>query len=183
MCFTLFAISVANSQTATDLNFGSTISYDSINDEISIDWWGKNHFYFFVTQNATLADPWVYFPYAVLGSGAVEGIALDTTETKMFFQLRATNDINSPLLQLDFDGDLVGTADELNQGTDPFLALSLDGDSIPDDWEFFHGLDTTPGIDSSALDTEPDGMTVSSEFSSKTDPNYRDHPDLNLELH
>lgn len=180
----LWAGTCLHAQTASDLNSGLTLSYDTALNEISVDWWAKSSFFYFILETEDLVDdPWTYFPYAVLGSDAVEGIALTSNAPMMFFRLERTNDANSPVLQLDLDGDLVGAGDELLQGTDPFLSQSMDGDTIPDDWELFHGLDTTTGVDSSADDEEPDGSSNASEFAANSDPNYRDHPDLILTLH
>ncbi len=80
----------------------------------------------------------------------------------------------------DFDGDGVSNLDEFILGLDPTDASSMDADSIPDDWEILHGLDTTPGVDSSANDADADGATDVSEFTNSTDPAYRDHPVLDL---
>jgi VCBS repeat-containing protein len=90
------------------------------------------------------------------------------------------NDSSDALL--DDDGDLLTNLQEFLFGSDPNSAVSNDLDSIPDDWEAFYGLDTSPTVDSSLDDLEPDGLTNASEFASATDPNKRDHPDLNLIL-
>jgi len=172
-----------NAQTATDQNEGLTISYDSTPNEVTVTWWTKpDYFYFLLTTADLVDDPWAYFDYAALGDASAKGIIMSLSGDKLFFRVELTNDVNSPLLVLDQDGDKVSTADELLQGTDPFLSQSLDADTIPDDWETFHGLDTTPGIDSAGDDDEPDGATTLTEYTLNLDPSLRDHPDLSLQL-
>ena len=171
-------------QTATDGNEGLTIRHDETLGEISVRWWSQSNVYYFLLVTSDLADdPWAYFPYATLGDDGPQGIIMSLSGDKLFFRLELTNDVNSPLLQLDQDGDKISTADELLQGTDPFLSQSLDGDTIPDDWETFHGLDTTPGVDSSADDGDPDGANNFTEYTLDLDPDYRDHPDVILNLY
>ncbi len=174
----------SHAQTAAGPNEGLSIDHDPVLDEISVTWSTKPDFFYFLATTSDLADdPWAYFDYAVLGDSSTKGIIMSHSGDKLFFRVDLTNDVNSPLLALDHDGDKVGTADELLQGTDPFLSQSLDGDTIPDDWETFHGLDTTPGVDSSGDDSEPDGATTLTEHTLGLDPNYRDHPDLVLNLY
>lgn len=169
-------------QTASDLNEGLTVSYDSDQNQVSVRWWTKPGYFYFLLSTDDLANGLWTYCYATLGDASAKGINLSLAGTKMFFRLELTNDVNSPTLTLDQDGDKVSSLDELLQGTNPFLNQSLDGDAIPDDWEIFHGLDTTPGVDSSGDDLEADGATTATEFASNTDPNYRDHPDLLLQL-
>lgn len=97
------------------------------------------------------------------------------------------NDSITSLLEVlpndDFDGDSLSNLQEFQLGTDPTSSSSNDGDAIPDDWELFYGLNTTPGGDSSVDDVEPDGLSNVSEFETHSDPHYRDHPDLFLTLY
>lgn len=172
-----------HAQTATDLNEGLRITYDGAQQEYTVNWWSRaDHYYFLLETTDLVDDPWAYFPYAALGDDGVKGIVLSSSSDKMFFRVEWTNDTNSPMLQVDHDNDQVGTIDELQQGTDPFLSQSLDGDTIPDDWEVFHGLDTTVGVDSSGDDADGDGATDASEFTQGGDPAVRDHKSLSLEL-
>lgn len=83
---------------------------------------------------------------------------------------------------LDGDGDRINNLQEFVLGTNPASNVSNDLDSIPDDWEIFNGLDTTPGQDDSQVDLEPDGLTNASEFALASDPNLRDHPEVELTL-
>ena len=171
-------------QAVDDLNQGLTISYDNSLDEVTVSWWTRPaYFYFLLTTEDLANDPWTYFDFAVMGDSSAKGIIMSLSGDKMFFHVELTNDVNSPLLALDQDGDKVSTVDELVQGTDPFLSLSLDADAIPDDWEVLHNLDTTPGVDSSGDDSEPDGASLTTEFANDLDPNVRDHPALELFLH
>jgi len=183
LCIFAASAIALSAQTATDLNEGLTISYDSTPNEVTVTWWTKPDYFYFLLTTADLADdPWAYFDYAVIGDASAKGIIMSLSGDMLFFRVELTNDVNSPLLILDQDGDKVSTVDELLQGTDPFLSQSLDGDTIPDDWETFYGLDTTPGVDSSGDDDEPDGATTLTEYTLNLDPNLRDHPDLSLQL-
>lgn len=172
-----------SAQTASDTNEGLQITRGPSVSEFTVSWWTRpDHFYFLQTTEDLVNDPWAYFDYAELGDSSVGGLIMSLSADKMFFRVDVTNDRNSPLLVLDQDGDKVSTVEELLKGTDPFLSQSLDGDTLPDDWEIFHGLDTTPGVDSSADDSEPDGASAATEFSLDLDPAKRDHPDVSLTL-
>lgn len=184
LIFSTASVAATNAQTANDLNEGLKIVHNSVLDEVTVTWWTKPDFFYFLLTTEDLADdPWAYFDYAVLGDSSAQGIVMSLAGSKLFFRVSLTNDVNSPLLILDQDGDKVSTADELLQGTDPFLSQSLDADTIPDDWEVFHGLDTTPGVDSSGDDAEPDGATTLTEYTLDLDPSLRDHPDITLNIH
>lgn len=177
--FSIFVTSVMPllSQTATSLNLGGRVNYNSATDRHEIRWWSKNAYFYFLLETTDLVDvPWTYFPYATLGNDAIKGVDIQSNSPLHFFRIEWSNDTNSPMLLHDYDGDLVGTIDELLQGTDPFLASNSDGDSIPDDWEAYYGV-----TDASA-DEEPDGMKNGTEFILKRNPSVADHPDLELEI-
>ncbi|WP_269524937.1 hypothetical protein [Coraliomargarita parva] len=83
----------------------------------------------------------------------------------------------------DFDADRISNLEEFFASTNPLSSFSADGDSIPDDWEVYYGLDVTPGVDSSGHDSDCDGASSLSEFEMNTDPTRRDHPDVCLILY
>ena len=159
------------------------ISYDTTMQEVTVSWPTQpGYFYFLLTTADLVDDPWAYFDYAAKGGSGSAGRIIAASSPKLFFRVELTNDLNHPVVAFDHDGDMVSTVDELLGGTDPFSSLSLDADTIPDDWEVFHGLDITLGVDSSGDDAEPDGATTLTEYALNLDPSLRDHPDLSLQV-
>ena len=80
------------------------------------------------------------------------------------------------VLALDADGDGVGTAPELADGTDPFAADS-DGDGLED------GLEVEAGSDPLAPDSDGDGLGDGTEREGGTDPVDDDTDDDGLTDH
>lgn len=141
---TFAIVSSLAAQTATDLNEGLTIDYDAVNEEISVRWWSKASFYYFLLETSDLVDdPWAYFPYAVVGDDSPKGIIMSLSEDKMFFRVELTEDPNAPVLLADFDGDFVPNKAELDQGTNVFDKLFSDPDLLADDWELYFFGDLT----------------------------------------
>tara|TARA_B110001469_G_scaffold125889_1_gene142219 strand:+ start:914 stop:1570 length:657 start_codon:yes stop_codon:yes gene_type:complete len=142
----LATVSGLVAQTASDDNEGLVINHNGALDEISVQWWSKSSFYYFLLQTTDLVDePWTYFPYAVLGDDSPQGIVMSLTGSKMFFRVELTDDPNSEVLLADFDGDFVTNKAELDQGTDVFDMLFSDPDLLADDWELFYFGDLTQG--------------------------------------
>lgn len=172
-------------QTSTDLNEGSILTHDAVNDIYVFAWWGKTDRTYFIQQSGNLTE-WNYLPEIETGTAAVIQYGMSTNENKIFARLQYTDQSTTHPETDDFDGDGVSNIDEITMSPvqgDPLDASSNDGDSIPDDWERFYGLDTTPGVDDSSADGEPDGLTNAGEFSAGTDPAWKDHPDLQLILY
>jgi Ca2+-binding RTX toxin-like protein/alpha-tubulin suppressor-like RCC1 family protein len=74
-------------------------------------------------------------------------------------------------LSADTDGDGITDGNEIRIGTSPTV-VNNDGDSLPDEWEFDHGLD--PNSDDSGLDLDGDGLTNGQEQGLGTDPREKD---------
>lgn len=184
VCCTLF-VSSAYPQLPDEspqLNAG----YDPVADQMSmvLSWWADSGLTYFVETTTDLKSSWTYLPFVARGSDRVLANQFEFAGRTHFLRLHHTDATYSGSPEsADFDGDRVSNWDELTQGSDPFAADSHDGDVIADDWERFYGLDTTPGVDSSGEDLEPDGLTNASEFLVGTHPTRRDHPDLQLSLY
>ena len=134
--FVSISVGLVAQPTATDSNQGLQISHNAAQGQVNLDWWGKDDFYFFVRRTSDLASsPWVYFPYAVKGSGAAEGVAVDIGTEKMFFRLEFTDDPRAPILSQDFDNDSIFNVDEIRYGLDLFGGfIDADSNNIPDEW-------------------------------------------------
>lgn len=172
-------------QSSTDLNEGSMLTPDSVSGTYVFAWWGKAGRTYFIQQSQNLTE-WNYLPEIESGDEAVIGYGMSTNENKTFARLQYTDQSTTHPETDDFDGDGISNIDEITMSPiqgDPLDASSNDGDSIPDDWEMFYGLDTTPGVDSSNGDEEPDGLTNAGEYAAGTDPTWKDHPDLQLVLY
>lgn len=128
----------AFAQSETDLNEGLTINYDAAGSPspYTLHWWGYLGFYYFIEESDDLKN-WTYFPYAAVGSDDFESVNFNTNSKKKFFRLYLTNDLDSPILTDDFDGDFVPNEAELDQGTDVFSLSFSDSDLIADDWEYY----------------------------------------------
>lgn len=166
--------------TATDLNAGLQISHNVASNEVEVDWWGKNDSYYFLMETTDLvSDPWAYFPYAVKGSDAVEGVAVSIGADKMFFRLESTNDPASPILSADFDNDYIFNADELLYGLDPFGGfVDSDNNGFPDDWEAALYGGTVPA----GADFDGDRVSDLDEFNRQRNPaNFDQDTDGNLD--
>jgi hypothetical protein len=171
-------------QSSTDLNEGSILTHDSANDIYVFAWWGNSGRTYFIQQSGNLTE-WSYLPEIESGEAAVIQYGMSTNDDKIFARLQYTDQTTTHPETDDFDGDGISNIDEITMSPvqgDPLDASSNDGDSIPDDWERYHGLDTTEGVDDSTDDEEPDGLTNAGEYAAGTNPTKRDHPDLELTL-
>lgn len=167
---------VACSQTANDLNEGLQIVPGTGAERI-VSWWGRDGRTFFLQVSDDL-DSWMYPQEAITaGEGTVLHHGLSSSGNILFVRLQHTDQPTTDAENDDFDGDRISNLDEVTmtpvQG-DPLDAGSEDGDTLPDDWERFHGLSTDVGIDSASVDEEPDGLTNAEEFAHGTDPTEPD---------
>ena len=92
----------------------------------------------------------------------------DTDGDGLFDNLETSigSDINSS----DTDGNGLSDQTEYLAGYDPATDTSADGDTLPDDWENYYGLDTAAGVDSSQGNTDGDLLTDYQEFYAGTNP-------------
>jgi hypothetical protein len=74
-------------------------------------------------------------------------------------------------LSADMDADGISDGIEIRIGT-PASVANNDGDSLPDEWEFDHGLN--PNVNDSLLDLDGDSLTNAQEHALGTDPGNKD---------
>jgi RHS repeat-associated protein len=99
---------------------------------------------YFIQTSEDLLSPWTYIPAIEVGDGTRLEYGIETESLRFFYRLRYTDEPTSDPYTDDFDGDGVNNWAELQQGSDPFSAVSNDGDAVPDDWElFYYGNYTT----------------------------------------
>lgn len=165
-------------------NLGSIIEYNYSTDTHTYGWDSEENYPYFFQYSPDLMQ-WDYLNVIEPGDGLHKEwhFQIDTqghVPTDRFFLRLTFPDaplVGSDLINGDADGDRIGSQDELNQGTDPLTFAMEDADSIPDDWEVFHGLDVSPGVDNSSDDEEPDQLDNATEFELGTDPNDIDTDD------
>lgn len=165
-------------QTADDHNEGSKLVYNTSTDNYTFSWWGRSGWTYFL-QTSTDLFGWTYVPTIIeSGNDAVLSYgfsySLPNFGDAVFLRLNMTDKAGAAGTSGDADGDRISNQDEFNQGTDPMSIASNDGDTIPDDWEIFYGLDTTTGVDSSSSDGDSDTLSDYQEFYAGTNPNTTD---------
>lgn len=141
VCLLLTLAAGASAQTATDLNEGFRLVHDDTTGVFTLSWWGKAGRTYFV-QTSTDLMAWTYLPMVESGADDVSGIQFTNTEVRQFWRLRYTNQTYTGTAgEADFDGDTVSNLDEAQNNTDPFSTSDSDADSMPRDWEIAMGLD------------------------------------------
>jgi len=183
LCYLFLALPMIGLQATTPPNLGSVMEYDYSTDTHTYGWDSEEHYPYFFQYSPDLIN-WDYLNVIEPGDGLhkewhFQIDAQGHVPTDRFFLRLAFPDdpmVGMDLINGDADGDKVGSQDELNQGTDPLAFAMEDLDLIPDDWEVFYGLDTTPGVDDSGLDADWDGLINAHEFEAGTRP---DRPDSN----
>ncbi len=133
---TLVLAGFAQGQTASDLNEGTRLTHDSVNDTWSFSWWGRTGRTYFIQQSDDLMS-WQYIPIIEPGQEDVVEWGFATNADRLFMRLKYTDVPTLDPWGDDFDGDNIGNWDELLQESDPFATLDLNGNGIPDDWELF----------------------------------------------
>ncbi|WP_309381957.1 hypothetical protein [Cerasicoccus frondis] len=128
---------IGHGQTSSDLNSGLIISHDEDTGANTVSWWGiRDHAY--TIQTSDDLDNWTYINSIFVGEDRVEdsfNFSLQGGAQRAFFRLKFTDapvgtvDVGV----LDFDGDGIQNQTELDNGTDLFSALDLNGNGIPDD--------------------------------------------------
>jgi len=126
----------AQGQTASDLNEGTRLTHDSVNDTWSFSWWGRAGRTYFIQQSDDLMS-WQYIPIIEPGQEDVVEWGFATNADRLFMRLKYTDVPTLDPWGDDFDGDNIGNWDELLQESDPFATLDLNSNGIPDDWELF----------------------------------------------
>jgi len=183
LCYLFLALPMIGLQATTPPNLGSVMEYDYSTDTHTYGWDSEEHYPYFFQYSPDLIN-WDYLNVIEPGDGLhkewhFQIDAQGHVPTDRFFLRLAFPDgpmVGMDLINGDADDDKIGSQDELNQGTDPLSYRMDDLDLIPDDWEAFYGLDTTPGVDDSGLDADWDGLINAHEFEAGTRP---DRPDSN----
>ena len=124
LCLALFlALPLAHAQTADQDNEGLRLSNLSNTGAFELSWWGRTGLTYFIQYSDDLLSAWSYVPVIEKGADAVIHYGFTDTSERFFFRLRHTTDTAENVDTADFDGDGVSNMDELQQGTDPLIAL------------------------------------------------------------
>ena len=195
LLLTLTPLNFVRPQTATDLNEGTSLTHDSVNDTWTFSWWGHLGKTYFIQQSVDLMN-WQYAPVIEPGQDGVIKWSFASNADKLFMRLKYTNIITSDPLNDDFDRDGIANMDELTAppqlSLDPFDPDSnndkvpdgfedTDGDSMLNGEELANGLD--PLANDAMLDIDGDGLVNRNELSLNSNPLKKDHPALKLELY
>lgn len=132
-------------QTATDLNEGLTVDFESSGSSGMLSWWGRSNRAYFIMTSDDLLTPWKYAPVIEVGSDLAISWGFGSTSDKGFFRLKYTDQFMFDVWSEDLDGDSVTNMDELLQESDPFQAADIDQNGLLDDWELFHGITSASG--------------------------------------
>ena len=165
----LLCSNFAWAQTATDLNEGSQLTHDSVNDTWTFSWWGRSGITYFLQRSGDLKS-WQYIPIIEPGQDRVAEWHFATSADKLFVRLKHTDITTSDSWNEDFDGDGISNINELMAPLE-LLLDPFDSDSNND------------GIIDGLEDTDGDGLNNSNEFAQNTDLTRRDNLDLELQLY
>ena len=117
-------------------NEGQSLSEDPVTGDMTYQWWGKSGRTYFIQSSEDLMD-WTYIPIIEPGIDDWVEWGFSFTADSIFLRLKFSDIPTTNPDTADFDGDNIGNWAELLQETDPFAALDLNGNGIPDDWELF----------------------------------------------
>lgn len=135
-----------------------SVSYDSFNDVLQLDWQSTRNRTFF-PQATTDLDAWNYIGALHFGPGSHTGM-VQTNAAKAFFRLQYSDlpvATEGEAETADFDLDGLQNLSELQEThTDP-LGLDTDNDTLPDGWEVAHSISP---LDDGSIDPQngPDGV-------------------------
>lgn len=150
--FGVLATNYLFAQTATDLNEGIKLEYDTTNEVWRFKWWGGAGRTYFLQHSEDLVL-WNWVPVVEAGDDSVKEWGLTTNTDRFFMRLRYTDVPTTDPDNADFDGDGVSNLNEVQQGLNPFNRDS-DGDGMPDGYELANGLN--PLTNDSLLDFDGD---------------------------
>lgn len=111
-------------------NSGLHVARDATGHGFTMQWWGKAASFYFMQASDDLVN-WVMIPAFVAGTDAVANAGFQCDAPRHFFRLVHTDDVESELMQTDYDGDGLTTYQEYLLGTNPFNP-DTSGDGIFD---------------------------------------------------
>lgn len=120
-----------------DLNEGSRLEWDDVNEIWRYKWYAKENHTYFVQVSDTDMQSWAWIPTVVTGPGVRE-YGFTTTAPRFFVRLRYIDAVTEDPENGDLDGDGVSTLVEIQNGLNPMRAEDNDLDGLPDDWEAIH---------------------------------------------
>lgn len=171
---------LANAQTALDLNVNLQVVEGTGVDEYEIQWNGLQDHAYLLLYSSDLEN-WSYpEPQVFVGQDAVitgsNFLVLD--DDKHFWRIVMSSTPMASPLEFDPDNDRVGSQIEFNLGWDPMDGSSSDGDIVPDDLENYYwgGLsrDGTGNADNDALNDYGD---ILAGGDSESPDNFEDDAD------
>ena len=129
--FALTSVASIEGQTATDPNEGARMTQGA-GGSFTLSWWGHTGRTYFLQHSTDLAS-WIYFPDVIeSGTGASSSYGFTISGVDRYFLRLCYSDIpTSDPATADFDGDGIGSHDELLAGLNP-LSSDTDGDGIDD---------------------------------------------------
>lgn len=128
--------------TSPDAEANTQIAHDVQDGSFLVSWWGEASEFYFIQQSEDLAD-WHYVPVFEVGDDEIIAWGFRATAPKLFFRLVHTDDVDSDLMQSDFDGDGLTVHQEYLLGSDPFNP-DTSGDGIFDGIAAKLGTSLTP---------------------------------------
>jgi len=139
----LAVLHAVHAEPATDSpNDGLMLEHDPLEDSSLLSFWGINERFYFIQQSEDLVK-WTFMPIFEVGSDDVISWAFRSNAPKLFLRTVHTADVESDLMQTDFDGDGLTTYQEYLLGSHPFNPDTR-GDGIFDGISAKLGLPLTP---------------------------------------
>ncbi|MEM0966557.1 MAG: hypothetical protein AAGJ81_10455 [Verrucomicrobiota bacterium] len=140
-------LSFAQAQTASDLNEGSRITYDSVNDDYALLWWARSPKTYFIQQSEDL-EVWNYVPVIEPGKDGVIEWGFTTAADRVFFRFAHTGIRTVDPWNDDFDSDGISNYLEVLLGMNPFVDEGAINTGADDDNDtVINGQDAAPSDD------------------------------------
>ncbi len=111
-------------------NSGLIVAKETPGNQFTMQWWGMASSFYFVETSYDLID-WDMMPVFVPGADSVVNAGFQCDAPRRFFRLVHTDDVESDLMQTDYDGDGLTACQEYLFGSDPFNP-DTSGDGIFD---------------------------------------------------
>jgi len=160
VCLLLLAGSGLPGQEAADLNEGSRLQPGTAADSLQLSWWGRPGVTYFVQSSENLLD-WKFFRLVEPGNAGIAAWGFGTNADGLFLRLVSTEEPTLDPWNEDFDGDGLGSYDELLLGLHPLEEAEALEPAADDD-----GDGVTNGEDALPNDPTVGELSVSIEFPS-----------------